>query len=183
MTNGNLQFRIATPDDAARLQQLVQSSFRAEDSRPRWTADMELGRRFRVDVGDILANITKPDSATLMATDSDGVLVASVEACKRSANLARFSMLAVDPQHQRGGIGRQLLAYAEDYSRRAWGVKKLGLNALSTREELILWYMRCGYQRTGELTPFTVQIDGVALPDDLCFVELEKDADAAAGAA
>jgi ribosomal protein S18 acetylase RimI-like enzyme len=178
MTNGDLQFRAATPNDAAQLQQMVQSAFRAEDSRERWTSDMDLSSRFRMEVEEVMANITKPDSAILMATDENGVLMACIGISKRSADLARLFNLAVDKHHQRGGIGRQVLAYAEDYCRQAWGVRRLGLNALSTREELILWYIRCGYRKTGELTPFLKKhVPGAALPDDMCFVELGKDLD------
>ncbi|KAL7628387.1 hypothetical protein AAE478_002589 [Parahypoxylon ruwenzoriense] len=176
MANSNLQFRIATLDDAACLQELVQSAFRSEDSRPNWTADMDLSSRFRVDVEKVIAQISKPDGAILIATDSSGIPIASVEISKRGADLVRLSMLAVDHRRQRGGIGRRLLAYTEDYSRRTWGVKKAGLNALSTRQELILWYLRCGYRKTGELTPFpSDRNDGLTLPEDMCFVELEKD--------
>jgi ribosomal protein S18 acetylase RimI-like enzyme len=175
MTNGDLQFRIATLDDATQLQAMVQSAFRAEDSRKDWTADMKLGASFRIDVEEITTQITKPDGAILVATDNS-TLVASIEVSKRSADLARLSMLAVDEHHQRGGIGRRVLAYAEDYCQRTWGVKKLGLNALSTRRELILWYIRHGYRKTGELTPFPkVHVKELALLDDLYFVELEKD--------
>ncbi|OIW35709.1 putative N-acetyltransferase, GNAT family, partial [Coniochaeta ligniaria NRRL 30616] len=175
MTQPKLHFRIATTEDAPRIQQLVESSFRAEDSRPQWTADMSLGRQFRMDVKFVIAAITNPESAILIACDDEDMLVASVEVTKRGTDLARLAMLAVDERHQRGGIGRRVLDYADDYCRSTWGVKKIGLNALSTRKELIMWYMRCGYQQTGELTPFRPRGgDEVAIPDGLSFVELEK---------
>lgn len=175
MTNGNLRFRAATPDDAPQLQELVQSAFRAEDSRQGWTADMALSSRFRIEVAEVMVTITNPDSAILMATDDNDNLVASIGISKRGADRARFSTLAVDKSHQRGGIGRQVLAYAEDYCQQVWGVTKLGLNALSTRQELILWYIRRGYQETGESTPFPREkFNGLALPNDMCFVEFEK---------
>ncbi|KAJ0110257.1 gnat family [Diaporthe amygdali] len=176
MPNETLQFRIATPDDAAQLQNLVQCAFRAEDTRDRWTGSMELASQFHIGVEEVMANITNPDCVVLMATDNNGALVASVETFRRSAVLARLSMLAVDQNHQRGGLGRQVLAYAEDYCQRTWGIKRLGLNALSTRQELISWYMRCGFQKTGETSAFPRdRFAGLALPEDLCFVELEKD--------
>ncbi|RHZ47426.1 GNAT family N-acetyltransferase [Aspergillus thermomutatus] len=172
----SLHYRLATPADTPQIQQLVQSAFRAEDSRPNWTGDTTLSSSFRIEVEEILATITSPDSAILLATDSHGVLVASIGISRRSADLARFFMLAVDEGYQRGGVGRRVLAYAEEYCQRVWGVSKGGLNALSTRRELILWYMRCGYRRTGELASFPVErFEGIALPGDLCFVELEKD--------
>ncbi|CAL5868942.1 uncharacterized protein PFLUO_LOCUS3170 [Penicillium psychrofluorescens] len=178
MTDGSLNFRIATPDDAGQVQQLVQSAFRAEDSRQEWTADEELNSRFSIEVKEILAIITNPDSAFLMATDHNATLVASIGVSKKAADLGRLFMLAVDQQYQRGGVGRQVVAYAEDYSQKTWGITRLGLNALSTRQNLILWYIRRGYRKTGEETPFPREhFKDLVLPDDMCFVELEKDLD------
>ncbi|OTB11516.1 hypothetical protein K445DRAFT_321905 [Daldinia sp. EC12] len=176
MTNEGLKFRIATPGDAPQIQQLVQSAFRAEDSRENWTGDMALASQFSIHVDEIMSNIIKPESAYLVATDENGNLVGSVGVAKRGADNARIYMLAIDPDRHRGGIGRKVLTYAEEYCRQRWSVGKLELNALSSRLELIKWYLRCGYHKTGELTPFPREwFKGRALPVDLCFVELEKD--------
>ncbi|CAG8908381.1 unnamed protein product [Penicillium egyptiacum] len=170
-----LNFRAATEDDAAQLQQLVECAFRAEDSRKGWTDDLGLSSSFRLDVQEVLAMITKPDSVMLMATDNQNTLVGSIGTSKRSENQARLFMLAVDTSQQCGGIGRQVLAYAEDYCRRTWGVTTLGLNALSNRQQLISWYSRRGYKMTGETTAFPREkFENLVLPGDLCFVEFEK---------
>lgn len=170
-----LNFRVATEDDAAQLQQLVESAFRAEDSRKGWTDDLGLSSTFRLDVQEIIAMITKADSVMLMATSNENTLVGSIGSSKRDANYARLFMLAVDTSQQRGGIGRQVLTYAEDYCQRTWGVTTLGLNALSNRKQLISWYSRRGYKMTGETTPFPREKSGnLVLPDGLCFVEFEK---------
>lgn len=175
----NLQFRRATPSDAKQIQQLIQSAFRAEDSRPEWTADMELGMRFRIEVDAVLATINHPDQTILMVTiDNNGNdhLVASVTIANRNMKYARLSLLAVDQSYQQGGIGRRVLAYAEEYSRQQWGATKMGLDALSSRQKLIAWYLRCGYRCTGEVMPFPCEeFSELELPDELCFVELEKD--------
>ncbi|KAH8774587.1 putative N-acetyltransferase, GNAT family [Diaporthe sp. PMI_573] len=192
MSNESLQFRIATSDDAARIQNLIQTSFRTEDTRARWTGSTELASQFHISVDEVLASFNKPECAVLVATDpTDGSIVASVECVRRRTtaaadnnnnndddddDLARLSMLAVDNSRQRAGLGRAVLARAEDYCRREWGVTRLGLNALSTREELISWYVRCGFERTGETSAFPRdRFPGLKLPEDLCFVELEKD--------
>lgn len=126
-----------------------------------------------------MPRITNLNSAIVMAfihTENGETLAASVEVAKRSDDLARLSMLAVDQHHQRGGIGREVLTYAEKYCQQQWGVTKFGLDALSTRQALIAWYMRRGYQKTGETVPFPVEkFSDLALPADLCFVQLEKD--------
>lgn len=170
-----LNFRVATEEDAAQLQQLVESAFRAEDSRKGWTDDLGLSLSFRLDAQEILAMITKPDSVMLMATNGQNTLVGSIGTSRRDTNHAHLFMLAVDTSQQRSGIGRQVLAYAEDYCQRTWGVTTLGLNALSNRQQLILWYSRRGYKPTGETSPFPREkFENLVLPGDLCFVEFEK---------
>lgn len=181
--NGNLQFRMATVDDAAQIQNLVQSAFRAQDSRQDWTGDTELASQFRMEVEEVMANIARHDMVTLAAfaplnsTNKDAApLVASIEVSKRGTDVGRLSMIAVDQEYQCGGVGRQVLAYAEDYCRRTWGVTKFSLNALSTRKALIEWYMRRGYQKTGKTSPFPRErFRSLVLPEDLCFFELVKD--------
>ncbi|KAK1598207.1 acetyltransferase [Colletotrichum navitas] len=170
-----LNFRVARPEDAPKLQQLVQAAFRAEDSRADWTADMRLGRSFHYSVEEVLTTINNPDAAIIMASDQNGVLLGSIGIIKCNDSLARFAMLSVDPEQQRGGIGRQVLTYAEDFARN-WNLKTFGLNALSSREKLVEWYERCGYKKSGETSPFPVdRFHQLDLPKDLCFVELEKD--------
>lgn len=171
----NLNFRVASADDAAELQQLIQVAFRAEDSRQGWIADMALNRRFTVGIAQIEKAATEPDSDFLVASDSAGNTVATIGVSKQEPDHARIFMLAVDRRHQQGGLGRQVLAYAEEYCQRNWGVTRLGLDALSTRHELISWYLRRGYQKTGETKPFPREAySDLELPEDLCFVQFEK---------
>lgn len=193
MASETLQFRIATKDDAPQIRHLIQSAFRAEDTRARWTGSPELASQFHISVDEVLASMSKPDCAVLVATDpansttgDNNALVATVEAFRRTPDLARLSMLAVNSTRQQSGLGRAVLAHAEDYCRRTWGVQRLGLNALSTRGELIAWYERCEFARTGETSAFPRErFEGRAgldlLPEDLCFVELEKDLAAVGG--
>ncbi|TFA99655.1 hypothetical protein CCMA1212_008611 [Trichoderma ghanense] len=176
MATRNLQFRVATPEDAVQLQQLVQSAFRAEDSRPDWTGNAELASSFQIGVEEVLPKIVNPDNVVLMALDETNTLVASIEVAKRDNNCGRLSMIAVDQRFQQNGVGRLLLAYAEDYCRRTWNAEKFSLNALSTRKALIEWYVRRGYRKTGETTAFPRErFSNLNLPDDMCFIELEKD--------
>ncbi|KAJ4295582.1 hypothetical protein N0V90_007595 [Kalmusia sp. IMI 367209] len=172
-----IQFRVATPDDAVQIAQLVQAAFRADDSRESWTADVELNRSFTMKPEEALATINNPNAAFLMAITNDDTLIGAIATIKRSKELARFAMLAVDQTYQRNGLGRRVLEHAEEYAQKTWGVKKLGLNALNTRELLIGWYERRGYVRTGEKSPFPVEaFKNLDLPRDLHFVEMEKEA-------
>lgn len=176
-TTLTLQFRAALPTDAPQIQHLVESAFRANDSRLDWTGNVELASHFRLAVDEVRAKLTNPDLVTIVAHDTNNpaALVASIEVSNRDG-VGRMSMIAVDESYQQGGVGRQVLEYAEEYCRKLWGVKKFSLNALSTRKALIEWYMRRGYVKTGETSQFpTERFAELNLPEDMCFIELEKD--------
>jgi N-acetylglutamate synthase-like GNAT family acetyltransferase len=169
MASARLTFRLATPADASQLKRLIEAAFRAEDSRPEWTADMCLSDDFHVAADDIAAKTAAPDSAFIIAQREGNPLVATL-GVSRVGDLCRLALLAVDPAEQQGGTGRSVLAHAEKYAQDTWGVTKFGLNALCTRQKLIEWYKRCGYSETGETSPFPKPGMG-----DLFFVELSKD--------
>ncbi|KAI9155604.1 hypothetical protein HJFPF1_08191 [Paramyrothecium foliicola] len=175
MATNNLTFRFATEEEAPDVQQLIHRAFRAEDSRPNWTGDMELSTNFSVDIELIRARINTPNCGFVVATNGQGQTVGTICVAQIANKLARMSLLAIEPQHQQGGTGRQVLEYAEKHSQQAWGATRCGLNALSTRKELISWYKRHGYQETGELVPFPQQAytPGTA-GNDLYFVEMLK---------
>jgi ribosomal protein S18 acetylase RimI-like enzyme len=185
----DLTFSVASPSDASRIQTLLHAAFRADDSRPDWTADPEMNRRFTVDINDLAAKLGDPDTVYLIAPSSapgNDELTACIGITKITltrdrpspVTAARLSNLAIDPSLHRGGLGRRVLEYAEKYSREELGAKVLSLDALSTRTQLIEWYFRRGFRKTGEVVPFPVKVkDGLVLPDDLGFVQFEKELD------
>ncbi len=66
-----------------------------------------------------------------------------------------MGQLAVDPAHQRAGLGRTLVEAAENHLR-ACGCKAVDIVVLSLRPELQPIYRRIGYIETGT-GPFTPQ--------------------------
>lgn len=170
----NLHYRTATPDDAVQIQTLLHKAFRSVDSRPGWTADERINASFTLPLDFILSTINREDGNYHMAFDDENNLVACFAMAKKSDEHSRLAMFAVDPKHQRGGLGRKVLGYAEDYALKTWGVKRMDLNTLSTRQELTSWYERCGYRQTGETEPFRYEYVPEKLPDGLYFVVLDK---------
>jgi GNAT superfamily N-acetyltransferase len=80
-----------------------------------------------------------------------------------------FGMLAVDPERQRGGIGRGLIAAAEDQCR-ACGCTVMEIQVVNLRAELPPLYRRLGYTETG-----TAPFPAAARPKLPChFVQMEK---------
>jgi ribosomal protein S18 acetylase RimI-like enzyme len=87
-----------------------------------------------------------------------------------------FGMFAVDPTLQGGGLGRQTLNEAERIARDEWKCKKMEMTVISVRDELIAWYARRGYRRTGKFKPFPYGDERFGIPKrpDLRFEILEK---------
>jgi len=64
-------------------------------------------------------------------------------------------MFSVSPSAQGKGIGKKLLAAADDYAREH-NCASIFMTVITVREELIAWYERNGYRKTGKVVPFPV---------------------------
>jgi ribosomal protein S18 acetylase RimI-like enzyme len=87
-----------------------------------------------------------------------------------------FGMFSVVPGLQGGGIGKQVLAECERIAREDWRLPAMRMTVIDIRDELIAFYERRGYRRTGILKPFPYGDERFGLPqrDDLRFEVLEK---------
>lgn len=85
-------------------------------------------------------------------------------------------MFAVRPELQGGGLGKVILAEAERTARNLWGTGEMRMTVIRQRDELIAWYERRGYRRTGQLTPFPYGDERFGIPQraDLEFELLVK---------
>ena len=178
MAASKFQFRVATPDDAPQLQPLIKSAYRGDKIKKAWTTEGHLIADDRIDVQGIVAKMTAPDSAVLVAIDEeDGAIAACCEVARQPDGLGYFGLFAVDPGRQGGGLGRRVLEFAEGYTHRTWGVDTMEMCVIWTRDELIAWYERRGYRKTGRSKPFPYAelVNGKALRDDLYFDVLVKD--------
>ena len=88
-----------------------------------------------------------------------------------------FGMFAVVPTLQRSGVGGAILAEAERIAGGEWRLPRMRMTVIDLREELIAWYERRGYHRTGETLPFPATDPRFGLPkrNDLRFAVLEKE--------
>ena len=85
-------------------------------------------------------------------------------------------MFAVAPTAQAGGLGRTMLAEAERVAREEWGATTMQMTVIKQREDLIAWYVRRGYEATGEMHAFPYGDERFGIPqrDDLEFRVLTK---------
>lgn len=167
-------FRAATAADIPAVVALVESAYRGESGRRGWTTESNLLDGQRTDAQDVGEAIGRADSLVLLA-ELDGVLVSCCHLEKQDG-AAYFGMFAVDPARQTGGIGKQVIAEAERVARERWGVDRMRMTVIVQREELIAFYERRGYVRTGQSKPFPYGDARFGIPrrDDLRFEVLEK---------
>ncbi|MFI5907878.1 GNAT family N-acetyltransferase [Dactylosporangium sp. NPDC051541] len=170
-----MTFRVADAADVPVLVELVQSAYRGDRSRAGWTTEADLLEGQRTDPAMVTAAVTGPDSVVLLALDGDETVAACCH-LERRDGYAYFGMFAVDPGRQGGGVGAGLLAEAERFARDEWGAGEVRMTVIVQRAELIAWYERRGYKRTGELSPFPYGDErfGVPLRPDLAFEILVK---------
>ncbi|MFE3743474.1 GNAT family N-acetyltransferase [Streptomyces sp. NPDC059134] len=169
-----LTYRDATAADAEALVALVESAYRGDSSRTGWTTEADLLEGQRTDRDGVLAVIEAPGSR-LLAVERDGTLIACCQ-LEHRGDAAYFGMFAVAPGAQGGGLGRVIIAAAERTAREGWGVQEMHMTVIRQREDLIAWYERRGYRRTGKLFPFPYGDErfGVPLRADLEFELLVK---------
>lgn len=172
---GELSYRDATEADVEELVPLIESAYRGDSSRTGWTTEADILEGQRTDPDGVRKVITTPGSR-LLTVERDGVIVACCQ-LEHRGDAAYFGMFAVRPGLQGGGLGKEIIAEAERTAREDWGVTEMHMTVISVRDELIAWYERRGYRRTGELTPFPYGDERFGIPqrEDLAFELLVKE--------
>ncbi|MGI5256629.1 GNAT family N-acetyltransferase [Streptomyces angustmyceticus] len=174
MPTGELTFRTAHDADIPGLVDLIESAYRGDTSRAGWTTEADLLEGQRTDP-DGVAAVVRAESGRLLVAERDGALIACCQLEHRGDHVY-FGMFAVRPQLQGGGLGKVIIAEAERTAQDLWGAREMRMTVIRQRDELIAWYERRGYRRTGQLTPFPYGDERFGIPQraDLEFELLVK---------
>lgn len=169
-----LAFRHATAADIPLLVGLVTSAYRGDASRAGWTTEADLLDGARIDADRLAADLARPDSVILLGEEDGGIVACAQVAVEDGAGY--FGMFSVQPGLQGRGIGRAMLAEAERIARDGFGQALMRMTVIDVRDELIAYYARRGYRRTGIHKPFPYGDERFGIPrrHDLRFEILEK---------
>ncbi len=169
-----ITFRAATADDIPALIALINLAYRGTEGTVGWTTEADLLDGVRIDTERLQADFELPCSTFLLA-ERDGQLLACSNVAA-SHGTGTFGTFAVDPAQQGGGIGTMMMEKAEAYAANEWGVATMQMTVIDVRYDLIAYYERRGYARTGIKKPFPYGNERVGIPkrEDLQFEVLEK---------
>lgn len=171
----NPLIRVATPADLDPLLALVHRAYRGDSARTGWTHEADLLDGQRTDADSLRDTIADPAQRILIA-EQDGAMLGCVTISDQGAGTAYLGMLAIDPDRQATGLGRVLIAAAEAAAAGLFEAKTVEMTVITQRAELIAYYERRGYARTGEERPFPLDDPRFGIPKrrDLSFVVLAK---------
>ena len=129
----------------------------------------------RTDAQEI-SRLIAADGSDILLCLRHGELVGSVHVERVDATTAYIGMLVIRPVLQAQGLGRCLMGEAERLAGAEWGAVCMQMQVITLRHELIAYYERRGYRRTGEIRPFPAADPRFGLPkvEGLKFEVLQK---------
>lgn len=163
---------IASRQDIPALVALINSAYRGEGSKQGWTTEADLIQGLRTDEENLGEIIADPATTFLKYSNEEGQIVACMRLQQQQDRLY-LGMLTVSPALQAQGLGKKLLKAADEMAL-AKNCRSIFMTVFSVRSELVAWYERHGYQKTGKVIPFKHNEKYEIVTQELEFFELEK---------
>lgn len=170
-------YALVTDDDIPAIVALMNHAYRGSGVPTAWSTEVAYIAGDRTTAALLRADIAgKAEASLLKWVDAQtGRTVGCVWVEPHGGDVWYLGSLTVEPGRQSVGLGRTLLAAAEQWIAQRGG-RRVRLTVVNVRDTLIAWYLRRGYHATGETEPFPYDdpVFGTPLRDDLSFVILEK---------
>ena len=152
--NFDLNLKQANIDDAEEISSLINLAYRGNDG---WTKETDIVEGERSNIGEV-NELIKNYSSYFLTAKVDGNLVACI-CIEEKESKAYIGSFAVSPYEQNKGVGKKVLELAEIYSRKKLGITEFVIVVISQRKELIAFYERRGYRRSGKIDKYPVHLN------------------------
>lgn len=165
-----MKLHAAQLTDANAIVDLLNSAYRGSIG---WTTENEIVAGDRIDQQGVQSEIENQQSDFLIFRRDDFVI-----ACiclQYNGHRAYIGSFAVDPQYQAEGLGKQILNAAEQHAKQRPEISEYAMVVVAERKELIEYYERRGYQKSGQIEPYPDGFKwGTPLVQNLQIVHLVK---------
>lgn len=154
-----LHIKTAELADSEAVTKLVNLAYRPEAGAEGWTHESALVSGDRIDQDRVT---TAVQAGTVLVGKNEQGLAGCVQV-EVIDYIVHIGMLAVDPSLQASGIGKQLLAHAEEIAVQKFSARAGVLVVIAARTELVAFYLRRGYSQTDERSMYPMDA-GVGTP-------------------
>ena len=171
-----MDIQIAADHDLIQVVSLLNRAYRATGGdKGGWTTEVGLLAGDRISEDTLREELAAKRQAVLMVFKPEEKVTGCVWLEPVDGDTWYLGSLAVEPAKQNAQLGRRLLAASEDWIRQKGG-RTVKMTVIDDRQELLDWYERRGYRRTGETEPFpaTDHRFGTPLKANLQFETLLK---------
>ncbi|MCU4529477.1 GNAT family N-acetyltransferase [Acinetobacter sp. P1(2023)] len=170
----NLNFRLAQFSDIPQLVDLINKSYREQQGRS-WTTELEWVKGLRITEHQLEEQLQLRNSTLLIAETEFSNIVACIGLTFENSQV-EIGTFCTDPQVQNMRVGRSVLEYAEQYAlKEDPHLTNAVMYVLDVRSELIAYYERRGYVKTGNEQPYPFEANvGVPIVP-IKLVEMKKD--------
>src|SRR5947207_2544309 len=142
----------AEEKDIPALLSLINAAYRGDESRKGWTHEADLIEGDLRTDEQALSTLLNRDGSIILKYITDNKITGCVQLENQNGKLY-LGMLSVSPALQGKNIGKKLLQAAEEHAAKSQ-LRFIVMTVISVRYELISWYEKHGYKKTGETKPF-----------------------------
>ena len=167
-----MKYKLELPNlnEASELSQLINTAYRGEYG---WTKETEIVSGERSNINELKALITNSEVHILVAKENKKIIACFCIEQKKSQSY--IGLLAVNSNYQNKGLGKEILRLAEEYALNELNSNEYIMVVISQRKELIAFYERRGYKRTGEIEQYPVHLNvGEPITKNLTIEHLKK---------
>ncbi|AEJ01925.1 GCN5-related N-acetyltransferase [Nitrosomonas sp. Is79A3] len=148
----------ASRDQAQAIADLVNLTYRGETG---WTRETHIIQGDRTNQQEVETAMSNPGARFFVINQPENL--ASCIYVAKEHDSAYIGFFSVHPNLQGKGLGKYMLEQAETFALRTLGVHKLVMFVVSQRPELIAFYQRRGYSRTGKIETYPLHL-GIGVP-------------------
>ena len=139
-------------EDLNEVVELINKAYRGKIQGNSWTGEAHLLSGIRINLEMLKEYLQEKNTITYIAKINNKV-VGTIQTKLENEDI-HIGLFAVSPNIQASGVGKQLLEFAENSSKKLWNKNSFIIEVISLRVELIEYYIRRGYKNTNTYMKF-----------------------------